>query len=76
MAVGVAYLGGHDEFVVDDIVWSEPHSEEGTGRVEVTGHARPAVHILTDALGGRGGIHDISSFMLEKRENWEYLYKL
>ena len=43
--------------MVDDIVWSEAHTKEGTGRVEVTGHARATVDILTYALErerGRG----------------------
>ena len=51
--------------MVDNIVWSEPHSKEGTGWVEVTRHARPAVHILTNALG-EGGMDDMSS--LKERE--------
>lgn len=62
------YLGGHDELVVDDVVWGEPHPEESAGGVEVTGHARPAVHILPNALRGRRGEGLIGNSII-----WSYL---
>ena len=43
--------------MVDDIVWSEAHAKEGTSRVEVTGHARATVDILTNTLEG-GGVEE------------------
>lgn len=39
--------------MVDNIVWGEPHSKEGTGRMEVAGHSCAAIHILTNTLHGR-----------------------
>lgn len=39
--------------MVDNVVWGEPHSKEGTGRMEVAGHSCAAVHILTNTLHGR-----------------------
>lgn len=45
------HLGGHDELVVDDVVGRVAHTEQGAGGMEVTRHARPHVHIFTDALG-------------------------
>ena len=39
--------------MVDNVVWGEPHSKEGTGRMEVAGHSCAAVHILTNTLQGR-----------------------
>ena len=53
--------------MVDDIVRSEAHAKEGTGWVEVTGHARATVDILTNTLerereGGGGGERDRQTF--------------
>ena len=49
--------------MVDNVVWGEPHPKEGTGRMQVAGHSRAAVYILTNTLhrregekgGGKGG---------------------
>ena len=43
-------LTGHDQFVVDNVVWSEAHPVEGAGRVEVAWHPTTQIHILTNAL--------------------------
>lgn len=52
------YLGGHDELVVDDVVGSVAHTKQGAGRMEVTWHACPHVHIFTNALGANTGINN------------------
>ena len=36
--------------MVDDVVRSEAHSEECTGRVEMARHTRPTVHVLSQTL--------------------------
>ena len=46
----IAYLGGHDQLMVDNIVRSESHAEEGTGGVKMARHTSTTVHILTDTL--------------------------
>ena len=48
--VGMAYLGGHDQFVVHDVVGCVPHPEEGARRVEVAWHARTAVDVFPKTL--------------------------
>lgn len=52
------YLGGHDELVVDDVVWSVAHTKQGAGGMEVTRHACPHVHVFTNALGANTGINN------------------
>lgn len=47
------YLRGHDEFVVDDVVGSESHAEQGRRGVQVAGHSRATVHVLADAFESR-----------------------
>lgn len=44
--------------MVDDVVGGVAHTKQGAGRVEVTRHARPHVHIFTDSLGANAGIND------------------
>ena len=39
--------------MVDNIVWSEPHTKEGTSWMKVTGHASATIDILTNTLWGR-----------------------
>lgn len=52
------YLGGHDELVVDDVVRGVAHTKQGAGRMEVTWHACPHIHIFTNALGANTGINN------------------
>lgn len=47
----IFYLGGHDELMIDDVVRSIAHTKQGAGRMKVAWHARPHIHIFTDALG-------------------------
>ena len=46
----IAHLCGHHQLMVDNVVWSEPHSIESTRWVQVTGHSIPAVDILSNTL--------------------------
>ena len=46
----ICYLRSHDELVVDDVVGSEAHPEQCTGRVKVARHPRPAVYVLSESL--------------------------
>ena len=39
--------------MVDNIVWSEPHTKEGTSWMKVTGHASATIDILTNTLWER-----------------------
>uniref|UniRef100_A0A0E9UYR1 Uncharacterized protein n=1 Tax=Anguilla anguilla TaxID=7936 RepID=A0A0E9UYR1_ANGAN len=36
--------------MVGDVIWGVAHAKERAGRVEVTRHSCPDVHILPDAL--------------------------
>jgi len=59
------YLGGHDELVVDDVVGGVAHTEQGAGRMEVTRHACPHVHVFTNALGANKGINNSLNVQLK-----------
>ena len=39
--------------MVDNIVWSEPHTKEGTSWMKMTGHASATIDILTNTLWER-----------------------
>lgn len=51
----LSHLGGHHKLVVDNVVGCVAHPEQRAGGVQVAGHPRADVHVLADALRGRGG---------------------
>lgn len=54
----ILYLGGHDKLVVDDVVRSVAHTEQGAGGMEVAWHACPHIHIFPNALGANTCINN------------------
>lgn len=51
------YLGCHDKLMVNDVVRGVSHTKQGAGRMEVTWHACPHIHIFTNALGANTHAH-------------------
>lgn len=55
LGVQVSYLGCHDELVVDYVVRSIAHTEQGTCWVHMAWHASSYVDILSKSLWKRTG---------------------
>lgn len=46
--------------MVDDVVGSVAHTKQGAGRMEVTWHTCPHIHIFPDALGANTCINKLN----------------